>query len=255
LPFTTKSGEKKWVLLVSINPGGPQMGSATQYFIGDFDKGVFVPDDQMIRWMDYGPDNYAGVTWSNLPEDQNRTVLIGWMSNWLYAQSVPTTPWRSATTIPRSLSLFDIEGTLLLKSTPVKEVELLRTGSYKLADKISALPSQSVEIIAEVQNDFSIQFTNDLGEKLAIFKSGGLVSVDRSLAGKNTFHRDFGASHSAPMSWNASEIRVFLDASSVEVFINEGELVMTSLIFPTEPFNTIEVLNGVTNVELFNLKK
>ncbi|MDG1277512.1 MAG: glycoside hydrolase family 32 protein [Algoriphagus sp.] len=255
LPFTTKTGETKWVLLVSINPGGPQMGSATQYFIGDFQNGVFTPDDQMIRWLDYGPDNYAGVTWSNLPEEQDRTILIGWMSNWLYAEVVPTESWRSAMTIPRELSLFDVEGTLLLKSAPAKEVDLLRKASYKLSDKISALPSQSVEIKAEIENDFSIQFTNDLGEKLAIFKNGGLITVDRSLAGQNTFHPDFRASHSAPMSWNAYEIRIFLDASSVEVFLNDGELVMTSLILPTESFNTIQVLNGVENVEIFDLKK
>src|SRR5690606_17233709 len=101
LPFKTSSGEDKWVLLVSINPGGPQNGSATQYFIGDFADGQFTPDDSMIRWLDYGPDNYAGVTWSNLPTDQNRTLFIGWMSNWLYANVVPTKAWRSAMTIPR----------------------------------------------------------------------------------------------------------------------------------------------------------
>ncbi len=254
-PLTAPDGSRKWVLLVSINPGGPQKGSATQYFIGDFKNGSFIPDDQMIRWMDYGPDNYAGVTWNNLPEEQNRTVLIGWMSNWLYANEVPTKSWRSAMTIPRKLELFDVDGTLLLKSTPVKEMELLRKDSYSISDKTSLLPSQAVEIQAEVEDDFSILLSNELGEKLAIFKIGGLVTVDRSLSGKNEFHPDFAASHSAPMSWEASEIQIFLDASSVEVFVNQGELVMTSLVFPTVPFKTIEIMDGAEELKIFDLKK
>src|SRR5690606_13053583 len=132
------SGETKWVLLVSINPGGPQNGSATQYFIGDFENGQFTPDDTMIRWLDYGPDNYAGVTWSNLPAEQNRTLFVGWMSNWLYANVVPTKAWRSAMTVPRELSLFDVDGTLLLKSAPAKELEKLRAEEYKIS-KASSL--------------------------------------------------------------------------------------------------------------------
>jgi fructan beta-fructosidase len=255
LPFSTPGGEEKWVLLVSVNPGGPQNGSATQYFIGDFKDGVFTPDDQMIRWMDYGPDNYAGVTWSNLPTDQDRTVLIGWMSNWLYAQEVPTESWRSAMTVPRALSLFEIEGTLLLKSSPIEELELLRKTSFDVSSDISFLPSQAVEILADVKNNFSLVFTNKEGEKLAVFKSDGLVTVDRSRAGKNNFHPDFAASHSAPMSWEASELRIFLDASSIEIFVNDGELVMTSLVFPTSSFDKIELTSGVGNLELYDLKK
>jgi len=107
----------------------------------------------MIRWMDYGPDNYAGVSWSNLPKDQDRTVLIGWMSNWLYAQDVPTDTWRSATTIPRVLSLFEVSGTLLLKTSPVTEMENLRFKSYSISGTESALPSQSSEIIADVSEN------------------------------------------------------------------------------------------------------
>ncbi|MFC5191343.1 glycoside hydrolase family 32 protein [Algoriphagus aquatilis] len=257
LPFTAPDGSQKWVLLVSINPGGPQKGSATQYFIGTFENGKFTPDDTMIRWLDYGPDNYAGVTWSNLPKEQNRTLFIGWMSNWLYAQVVPTSTWRSATTLPRELSLFDVDGTLLLKSSPAKELASLRSASFEGSHEETNLPSQAVEILAEVDNPetFSITFSNELGEEVTVSKEMGLVSVDRSNAGKSDFHEDFAALHSAPMSWEAKEIRIFLDGSSIEVFVNEGELVMTSLLFPNSPWKKVKVNGDLDQIQIFQLKK
>ncbi|MDR7131954.1 fructan beta-fructosidase [Algoriphagus sp. 4150] len=256
LPFKTPSGETKWVLLVSINPGGPQNGSATQYFIGDFVNGKFTPDDTMIRWLDYGPDNYAGVTWSNLPTEQNRTLFIGWMSNWLYANVVPTKAWRSAMTVPRELSLFDVDGTLLLKSAPADELEKLRSEEYGVSQEISELPSEAIEITANVNSDsFSVTLSNELGENLVISKENGLVSIDRRNAGKSDFHRDFAAIHSAPMSWEAKDIRIYLDASSIELFVNDGELVMTSILFPSSPWKNIAVSKNISSLKIFNLKK
>ena len=257
LPFKTPSGQQKYVLLVSINPGGPQKGSATQYFIGDFKNGEFVPDDTMIRWLDYGPDNYAGVTWSNVPEEQNRTLFIGWMSNWLYGQVVPTASWRSALTITRELSLFEVDGTLLLKSSPVAELKQLRGEELNIQKGVSNLPSQAVEITAELNDSesFSIILTNELGEKLGIMKDQGLISIDRSQAGKHDFHEDFATVHSAPMSWEAKNIRVFLDAHSVEVFVNDGELVMTSIVFPNRPWKKIEVSESLSSAKIYSLKR
>lgn len=253
IPMKTPDGSEKWVLLVSLNPGGPQMGSATQYFIGDFDNGTFTPDDTMIRWLDYGPDNYAGVTWSNTPGDRN--AFIGWMSNWLYAQVVPTDTWRSAMTTPRDLSLFDVDGTLLVKSAPAAELVGLRGEKYNIAEQ-STLPSPATEILASVESDqFSLELSNELGEKVIISKENGLVTIDRTSAGPNDFHPDFGAAHSAPMSWKAESIRLYLDASSVELFVNEGELVMTSLLFPSSSLNQINILGGLADVQLFSLKK
>ncbi|WP_111669554.1 glycoside hydrolase family 32 protein [Algoriphagus litoralis] len=255
LPFTAPSGEQKWVLLVSINPGGPQKGSATQYFIGNFENGTFTPDDTMIRWLDYGPDNYAGVTWSNLEEDDNRTLFIGWMSNWLYAQVVPTDTWRSAMTLVRELSLIEVNGVLLLKSSPAKELEKLRIDPIEV-NQVSNLPSQSVEIQMELDGSdaFSLVLSNEVGEKVTISKEMGLVSIDRTYAGKNTFHPDFAAMHSAPMSWKAETLRIFLDASSVELFVNDGELVMTSLLFPSAPWKTVKLTNGIDEALVFDLK-
>ena len=257
IPMKAPDGSQKWVLLVSINPGGPQKGSATQYFIGDFKQGVFTPDDTMLRWLDYGPDNYAGVTWSNLPADQDRNLWIGWMSNWDYAQVVPTPTWRSALTLPRELQLFDVDGTLLLKSAPAKEVDALKNTSYSLSGKESLLPSEAVEILAEVIGDdsFSLLLSNELGEEVLVSKEMGLVTVDRRKAGKAAFHPDFAAAHAAPMSWEAKTVRIFLDASSLELFVNEGELVITSLLFPSSPWKKLIIQQGLEEVEIISLKK
>lgn len=255
IPMKAPSGETKWVLLVSINPGGPQKGSATQYFIGDFNDGQFEPDDTMIRWLDYGPDNYAGVTWANLPPDQNRNLFIGWMSNWLYAQVVPTSSWRSAMTIARELSLFEIDGTLLVKSSPAKELEVNRGEAFEISGNSSNLPGVAFELKGEVENDFSLIFSNELGEKVTITREMGLINIDRSQAGKSDFHPDFAAVHSAPMSWEAKSIRIFMDASSIELFVNDGEIVLTSLLFPSSPYKTVELISGVNDGELIRLKK
>jgi fructan beta-fructosidase len=257
LSMKAPDGSQKWVLLVSMNPGGPQKGSATQYFIGDFNQGVFTPDDTMIRWLDYGPDNYAGVTWANLPQEQNRTLWIGWMSNWDYAQVVPTSNWRSATTLPREISLFDVDGTLLLQSAPANELKSMQSTSYSVSGKESLLPSTAVEIRAEVsgEDSFSLLLSNELGEEVVINKEMGLVTVDRRKAGKAIFNRDFAAAHSAPMSWKAKSVRIFLDASSIEVFVNDGELVLTSLLFPTSPWKKIELIEGLDEVELLDLQE
>lgn len=254
ISLTSPSGEQKWVLISSINPGGPQKGSAAQYFIGDFKDGIFTPDDTMIRWLDYGPDNYAGVTWSNVPKEQNRTLFIGWMSNWLYAQVVPTQTWRSAMTLSRELSLFDVDGTLLVKSAPVNELETLRKEPIEVNEQ-SNLPSQAVEILAELDgsDSFSLTISNELGEQISITKEFGLVSIDRSKAGKSNFQEDFAAMHSAPMSWKAEEIRIFLDANSVELFVNGGELVMTSLVFPNSPWKKIEFHLGISEGVIYPL--
>jgi len=257
LAMKAPDGSQKWVLLVSMNPGGPQKGSATQYFIGDFKQGAFTPDDTMIRWLDYGPDNYAGVTWANLPKEQNRTLWIGWMSNWDYAQVVPTKTWRSATTLPRELNLFDVDGTLLLQSAPAKELISMKSTSYSVSEKESLLPSAAVEIRAEVSGDdsFSLLLSNELGEEVVINKEMGLVTVDRRKAGTANFNRDFAAAHSAPMSWKAESVRIFLDASSIEVFVNDGELVLTSLLFPTSPWKKIALIQGLDEVEILDLQE
>jgi fructan beta-fructosidase len=170
---------------------------------------------------------------------------------------VPTPTWRSALTLPRELQLFDVDGTLLLKSAPAKEVDALKSTSYSLSGKESLLPSAAVEILAEVsgEDSFSLLLSNELGEEVAINKEMGLVTVDRRKAGKAAFNPDFEAAHAAPMSWKAKTLRIFLDASSLELFVNEGELVITSLLFPSSPWKKLTIQQGLSEVEIISLKK
>ena len=118
------NGKKVWALIVSINPGGPNKGSATQYFIGDFDGNKFVPQTTDVKWIDYGPDNYAGITWSNTG---SRKIFLGWMSKWMYANAVPTETWKNAMTIPRELKLKQVGNNLLIASEPVAELTKIQT--------------------------------------------------------------------------------------------------------------------------------
>ena len=118
------NGGEKWVLIVSLNPGGPASGSGTSYFVGDFDGTNFVADDlDYPLWLDAGSDNYAGVTWSNTPD--GRSIYIGWMNNWNYAGAVPCSPWRSAMTLPRELTLTEMNGSPVFASKVVIEFDII----------------------------------------------------------------------------------------------------------------------------------
>jgi fructan beta-fructosidase len=243
-PLTTADGEVKWVLFVSINPGGPNGGSATQYFIGDFDGSNFIVESTEVKWLDYGADNYAGVTWSNVPEADGRKLMIGWMSNWLYANVVPTENWRSAMTVPRTLELIKKGGDFFVASKPVKELEKLRSSTETAKGENIALSEELVELeLTPKANDFSIEFSNAANEKVIISKIGDILTFDRSQSGKMDFSGDFGKIHQAPIANEKIEsIRIFLDRSSLELFVNGGELVLTEILFPNSPYNKVRLI-------------
>ena len=257
-PLIAADGTKKWVLFVSINPGGPQGGSATQYFVGEFDGKSFTVESTETKWLDYGADNYAGVTWSNVPESDGRMLFIGWMSNWQYAQIVPTHPWRSATTLPRNLELVKKDNGYLVASRPVTEIEKLRKESKTVSGNFFELENELTELILSPnQEDFKIHFSNDKGERVIIEKLGQELKIDRTQSGVIDFSTEFPVIHNAPLhAIGVENIRLFIDRSSIEIFINEGELVLTELVFPTSPYtkvnlegfsdtNTLHYLNGI----------
>ncbi len=254
--LTTDGGEEKWVLLVSINPGGPNGGSATQYFIGDFDGSNFNVESSEIKWLDYGTDNYAGVTWSNVPESDGRRLFIGWMSNWNYANIVPTENWRSAMTLPRSLHLVKKGDGFLIASKPVEELEKIRSSSQSFSEEGFSLTEELVELeLQPKEADFSLEFSNDSGEKLLVSKVGNQLSLDRSTSGETDFWDGFGTVHHAPIAANKAEkVHIFLDRSSIEVFINDGETVMTEIIFPTKPYTELKLTGFGENNSLYYLE-
>jgi fructan beta-fructosidase len=241
------TNESRWVLLVSINPGGPNGGSATQYFIGQFDGKTFTSENNPAseRWVDYGPDNYAGVTWSNAPD--GRTIFLGWMGNWNYAQVVPTQSWRSAMTLPRELSLKETAAGLRLAAVPSPEVLSLRGEQeaidFKKSVSFNGLAELQVtfDLSASTSTDFGIEFFNSRNEVLRIGydRTSNRLYVDRTKAGKQDFSDQFAAVHTALRSSSDPllKIHLVLDVASVELFADDGTTCMTSTYFPNEDFS------------------
>ncbi|MFD2569676.1 glycoside hydrolase family 32 protein [Spirosoma soli] len=260
------NGKKAWVLLVSINPGGPNGGSATQYFVGDFDGKSFKPYSTKTKWMDYGTDNYAGVTFSNTGD---RVILMGWMSNWQYANVVPTTSWRSANTVPRELGLKEVNKELYLTSNPVKELDVLNEkitslnniavkGDYDLIAKTGGKADRfRLALSAPATNDFSIVLANEQGNELVIGydKAANAYYIDRTKAGKTDFEKGFGKRHTAPRLSADGTISLTLlaDVASVELFADNGLTVMTDIFFPEKDMTKL-FIKSATGISITNLK-
>lgn len=274
-----ETGETKWVLIQSLNPGGYNGGSGTQYFVGDFNGKTFTVDPSMKNlpekhnyWIDYGKDNYAGVTWSNIPEEDGRTLFIGWMSNWLYAQEVPTTTWRSAMTIARSLDLVKDEDSYRLLSQPVKELEnyvaattsigtIRVTKSSSLVSPNDADLSQAIinfEIEMDKEKSYEFQLYNPSGESLLFgYKvDENEFYINRENSGLIDFSENFSNKVStAPRTSNADILKVtmVLDRTSIEIFYDDGETVMTEIFFPNRPFTTL-ASTGTDSFTIGNLE-
>jgi fructan beta-fructosidase len=241
-PIKTALGITKWVLLVSINPGGPNGGSATQYFVGDFDGKKFITETTQTKWLDYGADNYAGVTWSDIPNADGRRLFMGWMSNWLYAQKVPTEIWRSAMTIPRVLTLKQTNGDYTLLSNPIQELNNLRVNSKTFPSNKMALSSDNLEIEMELEEtDFQLIFSNNNNEKVVLKKENKQITFDRSQSGIIDFNNDFIKVHKAPLqNIFLKNVKIYIDRSSMEFIFNDGELNITELVFPQSPYTILE---------------
>ncbi|QMU31583.1 glycoside hydrolase family 32 protein [Adhaeribacter radiodurans] len=257
----TVDGQQKWVLFVSINPGGPNGGSATQYFIGDFNGKEFKNSNppSTTLWIDQGADNYAGVTWANIPASDGRRLFMGWMSNWDYANKVPTGNWRSATTVARELTLQNTPAGIRLISVPVKELQQLRQDAKTIkAQEITSAFNLSKQYnlntpLTELDLNFDLTKSTELIVKLSNAK-GEYVNlgysvpakqlfIDRTHTGNTSFEPRFAKKHVAPLSLlnGKLNLRVLVDVASMEVFANQGQLVMTDIFFPTEDFTNIEI--------------
>ena len=244
--------EKKWVLICNLNPGGPFGGSAAQYFVGSFDGKKFVNESPtQTKWMDWGKDNYATVTWNNAPD--GRCIALGWMSNWQYANNVPTRQYRSANTLARDLTLYREGQELYLKSTPSSEVKKARgkkvsIPSFKVSEKHEMVNlfeekqgAYEVEIVIQNAGASKIAFCllNDKGEKVSMYYDLNRKQfvMDRSESGTVDFSKDFPAITVAPVNVDKElTLRLFVDRSSIEAFGEDGKFVMTNLVFPSQPY-------------------
>ena len=242
--------EGKWVLICNINPGGPFGGSATQYFIGQFDGKKFTCESmpKVTKWMDYGKDHYATVSFYNAPE--NRRVVLAWMSNWQYANQVPTKQYRSANSIPRDLGLFQYGEETYMSVVPSKEMLALRGEKVKK-------PTETCEIVVDLKNQAEIVLSNTKGEEVTMRYDAQkqTFTMDRTKSGDVSFSEAFPCETTAPTYGYIKQLRIFIDCCSIEAFDAEGKMAMTNLVFPSEPYNMIKVKGGKATIYEVNSEK
>lgn len=260
------TNEEKWVLIISHGgESSPNGGSGTRYFVGDYDGKTFTTDQVDSKWVDYGTDNYAGVTFNNTPN--NERLFIGWMSNWDYATVTPTKKWRSAMTLPRQLSLTKdkVSSGYLLNSKVISELDAISTkvpkseftGDYPNKFKYKNLQESKIELDVSIKDALTIAFKNDLNEEFVINynKETGIFSTDRTASGITSFSDNFLKHPKQIMQIGEREklaITIILDKSSVEIFVNDGEYSMTNQIFPNADYTTFE-MNSTSGVRVNKL--
>jgi fructan beta-fructosidase len=244
--------------------------------VGEFDGKHFHNENPGTDplWIDHGKDNYAGVTWSDIPEEDGRRIFLGWMSNWQYANLVPTERWRSAMTLPRELALIKEGKDYRVVSTPVEEIsrlstEFLKLGRLSFSGKktmgLAELKASQYDIeftyrVArgpdrDLISDFGIVLENQEGEEL---KAGynlkkRQVFVDRTISGNTDFSEFFPGIHTSPYPFSDNGVikfRILVDKASMELFVDDGRVVMTELFFPDEPFNILSFYSKGGSVEL-----
>ena len=240
----------KWMLLCNINPGGPFGGSATQYFVGQFDGHKFTCESapEVTKWMDYGKDHYATVTFDNAPDD--RRVAMAWMSNWQYANQVPTMQYRSANSVPRDLDLYEYQGQTYCGVTPSPELAAARP------KKATKTLTEACEMVVTLKGNATITLANDKGEQVVMTydEKSRTFAMDRTKSGQKEFSDDFAALTVAPVHGKMSQLRLFIDRSSIEAFDADGKMAMTNLVFPTKPYNKV-LVKGKAKYVVYNLNK
>lgn len=240
----------KWMLLCNINPGGPFGGSATQYFVGQFDGHKFTCESapEVTKWMDYGKDHYATVTFDNAPD--GRRVAMAWMSNWQYANQVPTMQYRSANSVPRDLDLYEYQGQTYCGVTPSPELAAARP------KKATKTLTEACEMVVTLKGNATITLANDKGEQVVMTydEKSRTFAMDRTKSGQKDFSDDFAALTVAPVHGKMSQLRLFIDRSSIEAFDADGKMAMTNLVFPTKPYNKV-LVKGKAKYVVYNLNK
>lgn len=243
-PDLMQMANGKWVLICNINPGGPYGGSATQYFVGQWDGHKFTCESkpETTKWMDYGKDHYATVTFSNAPD--GRHVALPWMSNWQYAAVVPTLQYRSGNGIPRDLGIFTDEGEEYLSVKPSPEI------MKAFSKKASSLGDACMIEVSGLRRNATIELSNSKNERVVMRYDAAekSFSVDRMKSGKTDFSDVFPAVTSAPIHGKVSRVLIFIDKSSVEVFDGDGKFALTNLVFPTKPYDKLSVKGGKAKI-------
>ncbi len=293
LPVDGNKDNMKWVMIVNINPGCPFGGSATEYFIGDFDGKEFKcdTDKSVTKWLDFGKDHYATVCFSNTGD---RIIAVPWMSNWQYANVTPIRQYRGANALPRELSLYTKNGEIYMAANVVKETEALRKSTRNveslsvegetvidsITDGLNSGVELEMDIVPGKAQTVGFDIMNAKGEKTKIYldlKAGravmdrtesGLIAFgekaephfkenhDRRKTESINYINDFALGTWAPLSLcegKSYHLNVFVDKCSVELFVDGGRIAMTNLVFPTEVYNSLRFYTEGGKAEVKNL--
>ena len=247
-PDLLDMGNGHWILVCNINPGGPFGGSATQYFTGSFDGHKFTcdTDPSVTKWMDWGKDHYATVTFNNAPN--GRHVALPWMSNWQYAAQVPTKQYRSANGIARDLGYFEYRGQGYCSVKPSPEI----LNAFAKKPQTSLSPACRVDV--QLRGNTVITLANSKGEKVVMTYNAKdeTFSMDRTKSGDTSFSADFAAVTTAPTYGKIKTLQIFIDKSSIEAFDADGKLAMSNIVFPSDPYSKLTVKGG--KARIYNLK-
>ena len=306
LPVNGDKKNMKWVMIMNVNPGCWFGGSATEYFVGDFDgKNFTCPDGNDVKWLDWGKDHYATVTYSNTGD---RVLAMTWMSNWQYANLTPFKQNRGANGLPRELKLYEKNGKYYISEDVAPEVYALRKDTKNIADSsvaeakdlkgVAANMEGAFEIEADVTPDANgiagIEISNNKRERTMIYfdMKQGKVVMDRTESGLTDFGKqavphdielawdkqraaegkepariansinyknDFALATWAPLSLcedgkKTYHVDIFVDKSSVELFVDGGRIAMTNLVFPVAPYENVKLYTQGGKAEFKNLK-
>lgn len=262
------SNEQRWVLIVSVGDNPEfDIGSQTQYFIGSFDGSTFTAENDSVNWLDFGKDNYAGVSFSDIPKEDGRRIYLGWMSNWRYADQVPTEGWRSQMTLPRELSLCENEDGFTVVQQPAKELESYFSKKIATHDTIDSEEEVktyqvsepyvdlvlNLEWISAEQFNIVLHHTEDQFTTIKIDALKKKVKLDRSQSGKVDFSDLFSSEQGLELeSIENINLRIVIDSSSVELFINEGRYALTSLIYPDQACESISLSTAKGKIKVVN---
>ncbi|NNC99730.1 MAG: glycoside hydrolase family 32 protein [Gammaproteobacteria bacterium] len=277
MPIDGDPDNRAWVLIVSVNPGGPNGGCGTQYFVGDFGEIdgnlAFISQQNDVKWLDWGIDNYAGVSWSNLSDSQfnDRVFSIGWMNNWIYAYKSPTSQWRGVMTMIRELKLETFDHAVALTCRPAPIYDKLIGGELPNVEKVqlnqpakigTSLSASCVQIDLEVgeSDNIGVELSNTKNQvtRIGYRKSTGIFFVDRSNSGNEDFAEGFAGLHSAKVKreYQSFNMEIYVDRCSVEVFFNNGQYAMSELIYPEDPLSQIRVFaDGAATFSNLRIRK
>jgi fructan beta-fructosidase len=255
------ANRKKWALLVNLNPGCLFGGSATEYFVGDFDGTRFTCDSpaRTVKWLDYGKDHYATVCFSNTGD---RVIAVPWMSNWQYANTVPTQQFRSANALPRELTMYTAGGETYLAAAPVKEVETLR-GVARPFDLLTVTDGDTltvdgalngcnmafelqVKVTPGTAQRLALELANAQGEKtvMTFDMQERRFLMDRTQSGLTQFSHDFPVTTFDQLDrcvGGSYTLSLYVDHCSVEAFVDGGRIAMTNLVFPREEYDVLRL--------------